>query len=296
MPTIDLCASLLAFAALTAGAIAYAVRYQLYGAAHSARVNALGSSAMLGRGALEFGYWLLVPLGRACAWAEFTANQLTGLSLLLGLGAGIALAFGHVGIGALVAALAAIGDGLDGMVARASGSSSSSGALFDASTDRYTEFFLLAGLAFHERGNPLLLALALFAILGSFMISYGSAKAEGFRVLVPGGAMRRAERAIYLCGGLLLTPVTSWLAQRNLVPAQCAILPELLALGAVALVSNVVAQRRLRLIARAADAKANQATAPLHAVSAVMPEGPLASNELVGQSAVWVRTSAKRAS
>jgi len=292
MPALDLLCSLFALGVLLCGGIGYAIRFRTAGAAHFARINAVGRSPLLGRGAMEFGYWCMQPLGRACMRAGLTANQLTGVSLCLGLCAGLALATGHLGAGALLASLAAAGDGLDGMLARAAGASTPGGALFDASADRYTEFFLLAGLAFGQRADARMLALALVALLGSFMISYGSAKAEALRVPVPPGAMRRGERAVYLCGGLLLTPLFSTLALRGALPLWTAHLPVLAAVGIVGLVSNVTAALRLRIVARAANAKMPAAAASLHSLAAPLLESP----DLADRSAVWVRTPAKRAS
>jgi CDP-diacylglycerol--glycerol-3-phosphate 3-phosphatidyltransferase len=137
------------------------------------------------------------------------------------------------------------------MLARRTGSASVGGALLDAAVDRYGEFFVLAGLAvlFHE-STPIL-AMVLVALVGSFMVSYGSAKAESLRVAVPDGMMRRAERATVLCVGVAMVPFAGVLATRLDVPwLQHA--PILAAVGIVAVAANASAVRRLRLVALAA--------------------------------------------
>jgi CDP-diacylglycerol--glycerol-3-phosphate 3-phosphatidyltransferase len=144
------------------------------------------------------------------------------------------------------------GDALDGLVARRSRTATPAGALFDASVDRYEEFFILGGLAIFFRSDARLLALVLASLLGSFMVSYGSAKAEAFCVSVPPGWMRRAERAACFSIGTALVPVAGALARFARLPAWVEFTPVLFALAIVAVVGNVSAIRRLRAVAAAA--------------------------------------------
>jgi CDP-diacylglycerol--glycerol-3-phosphate 3-phosphatidyltransferase len=250
MPSIDLLSTGLVLALLATGVMGYCIRLFVNGSAHYSRVNAAGSSPLLGRGAMEFGYWCLQPFGRACIAIGLSPNQITGLSLLFGAAGGVAIAWHHLGVGALLAAISGLGDVLDGLVARETKRSNPGGAIFDASVDRYTEFFILGGIAFAERESGFILALALLGILGSFMISYGSAKAEALRITVPSGSMRRAERATYLCGGLLFSPITGFYAAQGSLPEWAAQAPMLAALTLVAVLSNVSAVVRLLAIAR----------------------------------------------
>jgi hypothetical protein len=82
------------------------------------------------------------------------------------------------------------------------------------------------------------------------MVSYGSAKAEGLRVPVPPGPMRRAERAVWLCAGVALAVPFEWLARVSMVPAWAAHAPIFVALWALAVVGNASAIRRLRGLSR----------------------------------------------
>lgn len=251
---IDVTASSVVLAVLLATIVAYAVRVVLSGAAHFARVDAAGSSPLLGKHLMEAGYWGLQPIARGLIAAGISADTITLLSLAIAAGGGVALAMGHFGIAAAATIVAALGDALDGLVARETGTASKAGALLDAAVDRYEEFFFLGGLAFYYRANTVVLALVLLALLGSFMVSYGSAKAEALRVEAPRGAMRRAERAVYLGAGALLTPLAGALTIRFALPEWVAEAPMLAAIAVVGVVSNVSAALRLRAIAISTEA------------------------------------------
>jgi len=126
------------------------------------------------------------------------------------------------------------------------------GELFDAAVDRYVEYILLAGLAVYFRGSPVALMLCLGAVLGSFMVSYTTAKAEALGVVPPKGAMRRAERAVYVTCGCALAPIWELVMPGAHTVASISLgreLPIELALLVVAVVANVSAIRRTFRIA-----------------------------------------------
>jgi phosphatidylglycerophosphate synthase len=180
-----------------------------------------------------------------------SANAVTLVSLVLAAIGGVLLCVGLLGPGCLVMVIASLGDAIDGPLARRTRSASVGGALLDASVDRYEEFLFLGGLAVYLRASVPALLVALFALAGSFMVSYGSAKAEALAVAVPPGAMRRADRAICLCLGVGATPAFGWLAARGAVPGWAARAPLFAALGLIAVVANASAVRRLRGLAHA---------------------------------------------
>jgi CDP-diacylglycerol--glycerol-3-phosphate 3-phosphatidyltransferase len=175
-----------------------------------------------------------------------TANAITLGSLALATGAAVLLAGNHLGWAAPVIAVASLGDALDGLVARRSGTASVGGALLDASVDRYQESLLLGGLAVLFRTWVPALVVTLGAIAGSFMVSYGSAKAEALGRPVPPGVLRRAERAMILFGGVVLTPPFATLTRSAALPAWAAYGPVLLAVAVIAVVGNASAVLRLR--------------------------------------------------
>lgn len=259
---IDLDVSLVLLAITAAAAIAYMSRVRRVGAQRNARVEKDGGSVLLGKGTMEGAYYVLGPVARAAVYLGLTANAITLISLCIALAGAAALAMGHFGIGGALTVVAAIGDMLDGIVARETGTASDAGEVFDAAVDRYEEFFFLAALGYYFREDPIALGLALLSVLGSFMVSYGTAKAEALEVDAPRGAMRRAERAVYLTLGVVLAPVAAAAGVRFGLPAWVGTAPILVALGVVGVVSNVSAARRLAAIARlVAERSAPQASA-----------------------------------
>lgn len=188
------------------------------------------------------------------AWAMtrigVSAHFVTLMGLSLAAIAGVLLGLGHFGLGAVAMVLASLGDALDGLVARRSKTTSLAGALLDASADRYEEFFFLSGLAVYFRASAWTLVVTLFALAGSFMVSYGSAKAEAAATTVPPGVMRRADRAVCLCAAATLTTPFDWLVGRWHLPGRAAHLPIVVALAVLAFVTNGSAIHRLRLLAR----------------------------------------------
>ena len=235
----DLACSAVLLGLLAAITVAYGVRVARAGTAQHARVDAEGRSAFVAKGVMEMLVWAAAPVVSACARLGVTPDAVTYASLVLGTGAGVALATGHFGVGALLATVAAAGDAVDGLLARRLGVGSAAGELLDAAVDRYVDFALLAGVAFWFRGEPARLLLALFALLASFMVSYSTAKAEALHVEPPRGSMRRVERAVLLVGAATLTP----LAAR--AGATWAPWPIITALAVIALVGNASAVQRL---------------------------------------------------
>ncbi len=235
--------------------LAYGVRVTLKGPARYERVDKQGGSALLHKGLMELGYWFFQPLARLLIFCHVNANQISWASLLLGLCAGCCLAFGHFGSGAVLATLSAVSDSLDGIVARISGQSSDAGEVLDATVDRYVEFFFLGGLCIYYRQIPPLLILSLLALMGAFMVSYSTAKAEALHVDPPKGNMRRPERAVYLTLGAALSPITiPWLEVEREYGIAIAH-PMVIAICLVAVLGNGSAIERLWFIAKSVRLK-----------------------------------------
>lgn len=229
---------------------AYMLRVLFKGQAHFDRVDRQGGSAFLSKQVMEGAYWCLQPLARLLVFLRISPNQLSWASFFLGLLAGACLSVGHFGSAAVFSAISALLDSLDGMVARMSGLASDAGEVLDAAVDRFAEFFFIGGLVIYYRSVPVLMGLALLALLGSFMVSYSTAKAEALDVDPPKGSMRRPERAVYLTLGAALSPVTiPWL---EVIPEFSVPVghPMVFALGLVAVMANVSAVERLWAIAK----------------------------------------------
>jgi CDP-diacylglycerol---glycerol-3-phosphate 3-phosphatidyltransferase len=235
-------------------AIAYRVRCALWGRVRSPRLAKEGGG-LISMFVLEGAYWGLGFATRACVALNIGPNGVTTGSLVLGTASGVALALGHFGIAGVLAAVAALADSLDGLVARAMGTSSASGEVFDAAVDRYTEFFFIGAMCVAFRDDVRLLLLVLATLLGSFMISYSTAKAEAMGVEPPRGLMRRGERAVFLILGTSLTPLAQAMAPADASPF-VGLSPILVALGLVGVISNVSAITRFAAIARSVRAAA----------------------------------------
>jgi CDP-diacylglycerol--glycerol-3-phosphate 3-phosphatidyltransferase len=238
------CAVLL-LAAMVAVAFALATITQRYRAVLAAQHRSIA----LPRAASTMVHWAMDPLVRHLVGMDVSANTVTACSLVAAAAGGVVLALGHFGVAAVLLVTASLGDALDGLVARGGHGESPAGALFDASVDRYAEFFALGGLAICFRESGLLLALVLSALMGSFMVSYGSAKAEALRVPVPAGVMRRAERATCLCLGTTFVPLAGAVSRALGGPGWASEVPLILALVVIGGAANVSAVRRIRVIA-----------------------------------------------
>lgn len=101
-------------------------------------------------------------------------------------------------------------DLLDGALARKTGTVTRFGALFDSVLDRLSEAAVLAGLLFHysERGGHTTeIAVIYAAIVGSVMVSYVRARAEGLGLELREGLFTRAERVLLLAAALIVGSV-----------------------------------------------------------------------------------------
>ncbi|MBI4403061.1 MAG: CDP-alcohol phosphatidyltransferase family protein, partial [Deltaproteobacteria bacterium] len=169
-------------------------------------------------------------------------------SLLFGMFSAASLFLGHFGFGAVFATISAFLDSLDGLVARLTGCASDAGEVLDAAIDRYVEFFFLGALVLYYRDMVGLQLLAIAVLLGSFMVSYSTAKAEALGIKIASGMMRRPERAFYLIVGAALSPISiRFLEAFNPIPIGYPMVAALLFVG---LLSNITAIERFWTIAK----------------------------------------------
>src|SRR5574340_189684 len=147
---------------------------------------------------------------RPLAAMGLTPNMATLIGLLLnGLAAAI-LASGQLRLGGVALLFAGLFDMVDGALARVTNKKTTFGAFFDSTIDRYSEGLTLLGViifALRQPPSPTHtweVALAYVAALGSVMVSYTRARAEGLGLSLKTGLMARPERVVLLAGGLLL--------------------------------------------------------------------------------------------
>jgi phosphatidylglycerophosphate synthase len=235
--------------------VAYVIRMWVKGKAQYDRIEKNGSSVLLSKGVMEMAYWGLQPIGNFCVKAGVTPNAISWMSLFFGLLTMVAFIYGHFGTGGFLSAIASLLDSIDGMVARKTGTQSDSGEVLDAAIDRVVEFLFIAGLVIFYREIPWLMVISLLAMLGCFMVSYSTAKAEALQVDPPRGNMRRTERGVYLTLGAVLAPISIQSFElAGHYPVSIGY-PMVFALCMVALFANVSAVQRLYAIAKAVGRK-----------------------------------------
>ena len=163
---------------------------------------------------------------------KITPNMITIWALLFGLAAGAFFALAAPLWAGIMIIISGAFDIMDGKVAAHTNKKSLFGAIFDSTLDRYSEFFIYLGLAVYFR-NHWALWICFLTFLGSTMVSYTRARAEGLGITCKLGIMQRAERMmiIVLCAfiGLIFNIYD---------PVMIG------ALGVIALISNITALQR----------------------------------------------------
>ena len=178
------------------------------------------------------------PVAVALARAGIQANWLTYLGFILNVAVAIVVAQGWLGIGGAVFLIVNALDFLDGAVARAAGTAGAFGAFLDSVLDRYAEAAVFFGLVwwYEGTGQTLGVLLAFLALVGSLMVSYARARAEGLDYYAEVGWFQRTERIIALGIGFVLA---------SLLPAAL-----LLTLGVLAALTTVTVAQRMLHVAR----------------------------------------------
>lgn len=164
-------------------------------------------------------YKAINPLIQFLARAGVTPNMITVMGFILNIVAACIFVWGanaargdlrFVGWGGAVILFAGLFDMIDGRLARVSGQESKFGALFDSVIDRYSELVMFLGICYYLVAQNYFLSslFAFIAMIGSVMVSYVRARAEGLGIECKGGMMQRPERvltvgiAAILCGVL----------------------------------------------------------------------------------------------
>ncbi|HEX2695544.1 MAG TPA: CDP-alcohol phosphatidyltransferase family protein [Acidobacteriota bacterium] len=163
-------------------------------------------------------------------------NTLTYMGIVAGVAVGIAYFFERPVWALVLILICGNLDILDGKVAANSNRKSLFGAILDSSFDRYSEFFMYLGIAYHFRGGWVVWVVFV-AFLGSTMVSYTRARAEGLGIDCRVGIMQRAERLILLFVGTFIG-----LVFRVYDPALTVVM------GLIALGANATAFQRLAYV------------------------------------------------
>jgi phosphatidylglycerophosphate synthase len=142
-------------------------------------------------------------LGKICLKLGLTPNMLTGVSLACAVVSGIEFWAGHLLWGVFWMILTSFTDMLDGSTARAGNMGTVFGGILDHVSDRYGEFFILAGITMSHTVHP---GWGLFALFGMLIASYTRAAAESMGKMenCAVGIMGRLEKFILIIVGSVL--------------------------------------------------------------------------------------------
>lgn len=132
---------------------------------------------------------------------------------------------------------------IDGRLARVGHMSSTFGAFYDSVLDRYSELVTLCGIAFYFLQHGLLWAalVTMLALIGSIMVSYVRARAEGLDIECKVGLMQRPERVVLTSVGAMLCGFLAPVVQDVFEPYWILLIPMIL----IALLANYTAIVRI---------------------------------------------------
>lgn len=159
-------------------------------------------------------YKVIDPLVRGMIKIGVTPNFITTMGLILNIAAAILFLYAgvyksgdlsYVGLGGGIILFAGLFDMMDGRVARLGNKVTPFGALYDSVLDRYSELITLFGIAYYLilQGYLLGSILTFMALVGSLMVSYVRARAEGIGLECKVGLMQRPERVVLTALGAI---------------------------------------------------------------------------------------------
>ncbi|MDE6271595.1 MAG: CDP-alcohol phosphatidyltransferase family protein [Muribaculaceae bacterium] len=175
------------------------------------------------RDALQHGiYCVINPFVRLLIKCGVTPNMVTTIGML-GQVAGAALLiragfvagrtgmvpYNLVTLAGIVIIAFSLFDMLDGQVARLGNMASKFGAMYDSVLDRYCELISLGGVAYYfmQFGELWPALITYMAVIGSLLVSYVRARAEGLGIECKVGFMQRPERVVVTCIGVIATGI-----------------------------------------------------------------------------------------
>lgn len=167
-------------------------------------------------------YKLINPIIKLFIHIGITPNMITSIGLLLNVLVAVVLLYGaeygersdlsYVGWSGALILFAGLFDMMDGRLARLGNLSSKFGALYDSALDRYSELFMFMGIVYYLISHDYFFSsiFAFVAMIGSLMVSYVRARAEGLGVDCSVGFMQRPERILIIGISAILCGVFSY--------------------------------------------------------------------------------------
>lgn len=123
----------------------------------------------------------------------------------------ISMGFSWIGWGGAILLFSGLFDMMDGRLARLGNMSTTFGAFWDSTLDRYSELFSLFGITLYLMTASGIWAgvITFLALVGSIMVSYVRARAEGLGIECKVGLMQRPERVVVTALAAIITGLTS---------------------------------------------------------------------------------------
>ena len=149
------------------------------------------------------------PVVQVLSRSGLTPDILTFIGLGITIAAAYFLATGHFFFGGVLILVSGLFDLLDGALARFNRQATKFGAILDSTVDRISEAATLFGLLiwYVPKVSTQEIMLIFLVLIGSFLVSYIRARAEGLGLECQVGLFTRAERIIVLAIGLLVGQV-----------------------------------------------------------------------------------------
>ena len=146
---------------------------------------------------------VIEPVASLLVRLRVNPNALTTLGTVCSIAGGVAFAVGRIRLGGFIIGLCAIFDVLDGVVARRTEQSTVFGAFYDSTLDRLADGAVLGGILYffatdRVHANAAIVVLALLGIIGTYLVSYTRARAEGLGIDAKVGVMQRPERVVLI--------------------------------------------------------------------------------------------------
>lgn len=155
-----------------------------------------------------FGHFLDKPLSPVAKKIKINPNAITIIGFLITTVAAITIPY-NLRLGGILIFCGGFFDMLDGIIARVNRRTTNFGAFLDSVLDRYSDSFLLLGFSWYflKTGAITGMFLSLGTLVGTLIISYTKARAEGLGRDCRAGLMERPERVILMIFGAL----TGWI-------------------------------------------------------------------------------------
>ncbi|MEE8168754.1 MAG: CDP-alcohol phosphatidyltransferase family protein [Candidatus Hydrothermarchaeales archaeon] len=137
---------------------------------------------------------------------SITPTQITIVNFILGILSAISFALSNLLFGAILYYISDVLDGVDGIIARRRDMSTSYGAYLDSCLDRYVDMAIILGICVYLSRIEYIWIVGIFAIIGNFMISYTTHRAEALGKVVLSPLIpwhRRTRMHVVVVGAIL---------------------------------------------------------------------------------------------